>query len=426
MPAIHSEKHIIRLQRQFRSKKRIKEEEQRLQDRHVISLEQAQALIAEGNQPYIPQCDLELAKRIMNAVEKVELFKTVTHFTAASGIKSIFNESLYGQSTLVKMGISFVPNALQHGDILQGDGNVVCLGAKYVHRIQWGSELTFDVKKLTMNNPCVFYKQRDFGFERFNRRNITIGNFKFCFSHTGAFCEPRASRFHTMMHVFETEKSNSAYAFSSLKNDVLISYNTKKMHQILTLNFFRFIDSLQDKDPQNNTKAIIYKELQKLDEPTLVKTLQEIGKQCSDTMEFNFYGAYKIDFSALLTIKRPAVRNEGWQSYIFTYSKPAYTLNLPDFIEMLKKGNVKKLEEVKKELPYIFNSYRFIDYLLDQIIPKKPSENNKTCSFFCGNDNSRALTKVIIALTTLREKCTLPVFMSTDSVDEQKSLGKLN
>lgn len=43
-------------------------------------------------------------------------------------------------------------------------------------------------------------------------------------------------------------------------------------------------------------KQAIYAELDKLTDDELVKTLLQIGKNMTDTMEFNFYGAYAIDF----------------------------------------------------------------------------------------------------------------------------------
>ncbi len=151
----------------------------------------------------------------------------------------------------------------------------------------------------------------------------------------------------------KNETSDAIY-FSTVKDTSLIAYDIEKMHQILTLNFFRFIDALHDENQVEATdkKNEIYQALGKLNDQELVETLHEIGKNMTDTMEFNFYGAYKIDFSALLKIKN---------------RKLDFELELPSLVDELNAGRFDLLHEAQEKLPNIFNSHRFVDYLLSKI-----------------------------------------------------------
>ncbi len=199
--------------------------------------------------------------------------------------------------------------------------------------------------------PSAFYKQRDFGFNLLERRHVTIGTLDLIFSHT---TRTNTQLEHTSpFSLYKNDTDNRVKAVAYVKADLLIAHDLEKMHEILTLNFFRFVDALYmpwDPDAPCVNKEEIYSALNALSKEELVATLQAIGKQMTDTMEFNFYGAYQIDFSALLEI-----------------SANNYTLILPTFIEALNNGQMEQLEEAKERLPEIFESERFVAYLCANI-----------------------------------------------------------
>lgn len=391
------EKKLVTVQRLFRAKRRKQENLQRLTNGcHDIPLakipgmpmEEAKALLADANKPYRPQCEEKLANRIMQAAKKVELFSTVRHLTAPSALESIFNDGLLGRRTLLQSYIFFKPAALDDGDINNGDANVVCLGPNEITptAARGGIELQFDMKKVVENNPCVFYKQKDLGYPLIRMRRVSIGDCHLHFSHT--VYPPQTGVSSLVLFRDDRHNLGRGCARSFVRNISLIADNVTKMHRILTLNFFRFVDGLtqfhrtscyQYEDDYKNEKNTyynkkIYLELSKLSDQELIETLQRIGKSMTDTMEFNLYGAYRIDFSALLAIKNNHL---------------AYTLDLPSFINELNVGNLGKLNEAKVKLPEIFNSYRFVDYLL-----------------------STTANEIVIAeLKGLRQKCTLPNWM---------------
>jgi hypothetical protein len=378
---------VTKMQRIVRAKKRKKETLNRLfkSSRYddVRTPEDGKQLIADANQPYRPQCEkiAGLDDRIMEAAKRVTLFSTVKHFTDPSALESIFNDGLFGRRTLLEFYIPFKEASLKKCDIENGDANVVCLGANQIDPLAMhGIELTFDVKKIAKNNPCAFYKQKDLGYHLKAIRTIEIGDLKVHFSHTESY--RNVPNGYASLVLFYNERRSEPIAFSSVKKDILIADNLNDMHRILTLNFFRFIDKLMDSSYEKDTytRDRIYDALNGLDDEALVDALQQIGVNLTDTMEFNFYGAYKIDFSALLTIKK---------------DRPFYFLNLPEFVEELNVGNIGKLNEVMIKLPEIFNSYRFIDFLLSKI-------NNES---------------VMIALQEQRKKCSLPDWMEEPNQD---------
>lgn len=373
------ENKLINIQRIFRARQRRRENLKRLPFVYKnlwqgpnfpegMTPEYAQQLLIDANISYKPQCDTQLAERIVNMTKDLELFSTVRHLTSAFALENIFNDGLLGRRTLVQSYTLFKPAALAVNDIDHGDANVVCLGANDIDpKAKHGIELIFDVKKIAEKNPCIFYKQRDLGYNPGTVRKLKIGALDLCFSHTAHFSgQPSDVSF------FALYDEKRIDAFSRIPKALLIADNLKEMHQILTLNFFRFIDRLVcENERESIHKKIIYDALAKLNDLQLADTLLQIGKQMTDTMEFNFYGAYRIDFTALLMIKK---------------DEPAYTLDLPAFVEALKTGDIEELHEVIEKLPEIFNSYRFLDYLLSKT-------QNKT---------------VILELGAQREKCLIP------------------
>jgi hypothetical protein len=389
------EHYIVKLQRKFRAHQRHQENLQRLPNRYPSKFwnkhktnsdgdakKFAEGLLNNANKPYQPQCELGLSKRIMEAAQKLELFSTVKHYTAISALESIFDDGIYGRRSLIQNYMSFRKASLGWGDIEDGDANVVCLGANEIDPLsRHGIELHFNATKIAKNNPCVFYKQRDLGYYLEKTRHVCIGTFDLYFSHTGIHMQAPLN-----LSYMKLWGVNLQAVESFVPKAILIADNMKEMHQILTLNFFRLIDALP---PQSIHKNIIYDELNKLSINELEETLLQIGKNMTDTMEFNFYGAYKIDFSALLMIKK---------------EKPAYSLELLSFINELKKGNVEALNDAMSQLPEIFNSYRFIDYLLS-------TTNHEN---------------ITTALQERRKNCSLPLWMEQEGTTTYSDKGQIS
>ncbi|MDQ2994020.1 MAG: hypothetical protein M3R00_03610 [Pseudomonadota bacterium] len=121
--------------------------------------------------------------------------------------------------------------------------------------------------------------------------------------------------------------------------------------------FLRFLDTLKDSTNQDAPEEIhrIYNIINSLTEDELTDFLTEHGKNMSDTCEFNFYGAYRIDFDLIHTIKSIGENVNDTNTH--------YTINFPEFILELQKGNIKKFSEAKQAMPNLFQSSRFIEYL---------------------------------------------------------------
>jgi hypothetical protein len=182
------EKIVISKQRSFRSLKRKKEDLKRILWRYSeekMTPDEAKQLLADANKPYRPHCDSTLATRIMNASQKVKLFSTIKHLTAPQGLSNIFNDCLYGRRTLLQFYLYFTPAFLHQNDINEGDGNAICLGANNIDpKSKNGTSLEFDAQKISENNSCVFYKQKDLGYCPNKKRQLRIGTLNLFFSHT--------------------------------------------------------------------------------------------------------------------------------------------------------------------------------------------------------------------------------------------------
>lgn len=381
---------VTKIQRNFRAKRRQREEIARIAEYYEVTKqmdssekkEEIEWELREANTPYEPKrCSLILGKRIFNAAKKVKLFSTVHHLTSETSLENIFNDSFYGRRTLLQLYLSFSPATLSSCDLEYGggDANVICFGPNEIDpkAVKEDSiDILFDLDKLK-ENPCVFYKQRDLGYYTNTVRKVTIGKYKtLLFTHTKEL--NLGKRGYTNLQILAApEDPGKPIAYSELTNYHFIAYNVPDMHQILTLNFFRFIDELrktglgktgQGYPRDEATISSIYNAIEKLDEKELDEFLTNLGQQMTDTAEFNFYGAYKIDFSAIRTI----------------YSKRShYTLNLSTFVEDLQLGNKEKLNELRENIPTILKSYRFLDYLIskiqNEIIKKELLELRQAC-----------------------------------------------
>lgn len=382
---------IIKIQRIFRAKRRRNEEISRLK---IYAGKIIPYALADANWPYRPlRCNSNLARRIMRFSKKVNVFPSVRHLTTSPGLTAILNDALYARRTLLQSYIPFTKSALTSGDIRDGDFNAICLAPNNIDSIITESnkdivEIVFDFEKiLQQRNPCLFYKQRDFGFGLNKIRRVNLGKNEILFTHTnvlnlseaptiidkflkekpewiGKIKELNPGENHVNFQLFRHGK---LHALSNVSKVSLIAYDANRIHQILTLNFFRFIDRLIDmkfyehlaKDEQYECKSYqkeIYSELENLNDEELIEVLQQIFNQMTDTCEVNFYGAHKIDLSSIKTITSNVEAEDQ-----------RYTLVLPEFISLLQAGDLTALHEAKTHLPMLFNSYRFINYLLERV-----------------------------------------------------------
>ncbi len=364
------------IQRAFRRKQRMSEEVNRITKAIPYYLKQekllAQDIIRDANTPYTPKkCSEKIAQRIVSAAEKIILFDTVKHWTSMDTIHSILDDALYGRRTLLQHYIPFRPAALMMGDIDSGDANVICMSAGEIDpsALQAGTcELVFDLDKLMHDHPVAFFKQRDLGYDNKKIRHVNMQNKDLFFTHTQKLRTSVAG--YTPIQI--TNKCGSFQEYAVLPEQLFISYNIEKIHQILTLNFFRFLDNLHtiNQTATSNITNDTYCLIEKLSDEELLIFLKNLGKQMSDTMEFNFYGAYQIELSAIQSIS--ILNFSGTQDY---------TLNIAELIKELESGNTLILSEAKENVPQVFQSHRFMDYLLSEIThadSKKELESIRT------------------------------------------------
>lgn len=364
-----SESIAIRLQRGFRRKKRHQEEVNRLSEIRRLEQEDpsqsqslgnnqtpeqmtqwAEELIQDASTPYTPQCEPELSARIMTAAKKVAAFTTVKHITSEHTIQSIFNDAFYGRRTLINHYLNFSPAALVWTDVRNGDLNVVCLGPQKVDPGATGSiVIELDLNKVLQNKPTSFYKQRDLEFHYYEHRSIKLGSETILFNHTNFLRGEESDSSHTHLHIYKDEY-DATHTAKILKSS-MIAYDNSRIHEILTLNFFRFLDQIETLDGKRDPVYIanFYQKIAQLNDEELIQFLTDLERNMTDTSEFNFYGAHKIDFSTVVSVSN---RHSN------------YTLNLSTLIDELNQGNIDKLRQARLMLPEVFKSYRFLDYLL--------------------------------------------------------------
>lgn len=354
------ENSVIKIQRLYRIKKRLREERVRVPksidvDKDVIM--NANDMLREASTPYLPQkCNAILAHRIFSLAKKVVLFSSVRHLTTTTALVNILNDALYGRQTLLLSYQSFKRAALGKADQADGDSNVICFGPNMIDPKSEQPnpiEIVLDLKKIK-HNPCVFYKQRDFGYtvSLKEERSFFLGKEQIFFSHTERFLPKESSQRGCVEFKLYQCHGREPFAYACIPKYLLIAYDLDKIHQILTLNFFRFIDALKDMNhvPPVSFVEKFYAHLETLSNDALREFLQKVGIQATDTAEFNFYGAHKTDFDSLLEIK-----------------SKAYTLNLQNFVRDLQLGKIEVIAKARNEISELFESYRFVDYLLSRV-----------------------------------------------------------
>ncbi len=382
------EKHMMNIQRLVRAKQRKKEESHRIPECFTQFNFSSTANPAEVSF-YIPRaCSIELSQRIVSVAKKIKFFDYIRHETQETALQAIFDTALYGRKTLQTFFLPFKPAALKDCDIKAGDANVICFGADYgfidpnsggdIEFILQLSKMNFDRDKFF---HCAFFKQCDFGFEFIKNRVVSVNDKnEIVFTHTmsrpraeGIFMDIKYQAKHS------ADNTTKSYTFrSGLPNYQLISYDIQNIELYLILNFFRFLDKVIPVSGYQNEdlKAKIYQDIENMNDEQLSVFLESIGRNLSDTMEFNFFGAHQIDFDSLFGLK---CKNSGEK------------LEIAALITELNNANLTALSKAKNTFPSIFKSYRFLDYLLGKV--------NKTAS--------------IKALTTLRAICKTPGWYPT-------------
>ena len=347
---------ILKAQRHLRNKRRQREELRRIEHVYEKQLSSyhitAAALMQDANTPYTPKCGANLAKRIRDAAQKVSAFSSVKHITSKRTIQSVLDEGLYGRRTLLDWYMTFKPAALMSCDIVNGDGNAVCLGPQDIDPGATGSIIIeFDLPKLLQTKPSAFYKQKDLEYLVRNKiRQVLLGDTALYFDHTGYVrCQESELAY---LKILKSSVGNHLQHIAACLKPTLIAYDLEQMHAILTLNFFRFMDGMWDVTTDKTSQAYIeefYQKVAELDDHALISFLTDIEKNLTDTAEFNFYGAHQINFSTVTSISD---RHSG------------YTLKLAEFLHALNSGELDLLRQAREFLPKVFQSYRFLDYLL--------------------------------------------------------------
>ncbi len=363
------EKKVAQIQRFYRAKKRQRTELLRIPERFPgkFKTDEIKDLIPTSSTPYFPQgCSESLARRIFNMTWKIKFIDEIRHETRSSALKSIFDSGLYGHDTLLQLLINFEGATLHSCDVEDGDGNVICFTAGHglVDPDAYSNiELIFDFDELNFGPNkslhCAFFKQQDFGFCHNAVRDVNVGEGgRISFSHTRSTkCSTRGYTYlHLAYQSRETHKKIRKFdVYSGLPNIELISYDINHIDQVLILNFFKFLDKLHPKTDHCGHASVspviskIYSDIDKMGDEELRNFLRDVGLKLSDTMEFNFYGAQKIDFDALSKIK--------------TKGADSYCLNMQEFIHELQDGKLDIFMRAKEKIPTAFESYRFLDFL---------------------------------------------------------------
>ncbi|MFI4919841.1 MAG: hypothetical protein ACHP65_09830 [Legionellales bacterium] len=393
------EEKIIKIQRSFRLKRRMREEMNRIaniylycSDMCVMTEEQrlkrTKQMIRQATLPYTPQCDGILASRISHIAQKIDLYQTIRHVTSSSAIESIFNESFYGRRTLLQFYMPFKKASLWGSDVDNGDGNVVCFGTNLIDPLANGDiEIVLDLKKVIQSRPAAFYKVCDLGFDgNIQREAILLGQ-QLQFT----LVKPlRYQAFNTVAFQITNPRNGALESHAILPRHTVIGYDLKNMSQVFVLNFFRFIDNLHTPhvsgadlgESDEQYIAQLYQKLAQLNDEQLELFLTQVATEFTKTAEFNFYGAYKLDFSSIKTIKNSALKNK-------------HALDIKLLIASLNSGHLNLLIEAQAAIPELFKSYRFLDYLLSSNF----------------NPSSKR------ALEFLRKQCRVPAWMNNDYYD---------
>jgi hypothetical protein len=332
-----------------------------------------------------PRCNnATLATRIVRLYKAVNLFQTVRHLTNQKALASIFNDGLFGQKNLVDNLMVFKPAALVDDDIARGDSNVICLGPNAIHSLWIDDntvEIVFNADVLLNSCAPIFMKQRDFGFDtsyqrdKFPRESLFPGSEDIDFKDISFTCS-ESSYFNIFSIEFMVFKQDIPFAHATFPFNEFLFNNHRKpnLHEMLASSFFKFWDSLacmpehKGSGGDQNVRECVnqfYSKLSKLTDEELKNFIERVGKALLTTAEFNIYGAYRIDDFAMI--------ERITSGYKWTIESPLsefeakglpYTLCLKDFLSGLNEGDTHVIETAVQNIPELFKSYRFLDYLI--------------------------------------------------------------
>lgn len=367
---------IIYVQRHIRACIRQKSEIERIGDLYFASCEKnekmqrAMDLIQDANTPYKPQkCCPELANRIVQAASKLKLFSSVTHLLDPNNIADMLDDCIYARENLIDFYKKFRPASLLEVDIKNGDRRVICFGPDKIDlKCLKGRTvgLKVDLDQLIdptkpYQTPNFFFKQCDLQYDIGENLCVNIKGTPFIFSlsrENPDGLDPRCTDF----QLYKKKNNLCSDYYARVKKDSLISSNIQEMHKILILNFFRFLDLLDDHitDAQQKTQAQnkrneIYDKIDKLDQAELHDFLLDLGRKISCSSEFNIFGAYKIAPQALRSIS------------IYEGRRKVDVIEIEEVCQQLNNQNFEYLNELKEQVPELFNSYRFMSFLKEKI-----------------------------------------------------------
>lgn len=359
------ERITLRLQRQFRQKK-WQQKITELFNTHWPDQTTAQ-LLAKADLPYRPQqCSAKLANRIMKAASNVQLFDTVRHYTDTAALTSLFDDGIYARQ-LVRQ--HYLPESRIRRSPLNPENTAVIRFP--IHPIQFQDqknpddiELIFNSESLLKNNPSLVYEHHD--LSRYHQHiNLSFGR-----QHMGFLwgeARPSEPSFGLALTAFtqpkiKTEPSNGKKSnvrrhpatAAHIPRYLFMPQKLDNLHQILALNFFRYIDIIHQNPDNKGRFKFIYRELETLSDEDLERFIKDIGGVLTETAAFHVNGGHQIDFHILKAIKRLD-----------------YTLDLPLFIQKLNTGEKDPLLDAIKHLPKAFHSRRFLDYLLKVVHHKE-------------------------------------------------------
>lgn len=347
--------------------------------KNVIEQAQDNGSIGQVYSSYEPNCNDELKSRLLKLADQVRPFNEIIHVMPSKNIPSIFDDGLYAEKSL-RQQLKYSGKISGEIDIddkmrWRGDYNTIFFDVFDSVRNRYDSvELVLDFDKLG-DNAGIFIKQDFSTLSERKNREISIGELKFNFDHTYA-TRHGYFLFKSDFHIFfangnlPRDDDHIPVFKSSVLINFLISTDFKNMYKFLVMNFFRFIDNLQQTKYAKKWylspvrfKSRLYRELGKLNDKELMTVLQDIANKISDSVHVNFQTAYLIEQSAIKEIR-------------YEYEGRKHVLDMSSFIDKLKTDDSFELVTVYRKIPGLFKSYRFIDHLLGQIGEKAPKVKN--------------------------------------------------
>jgi hypothetical protein len=299
----------------------------------------------------------------LRAALDIKIYSSATHLLALKNLVPILDGVLYGRKNLINNYTDFRPAGLGLCDIEDGDFNAICCGMDKIDLrcyAGWSLGLEFKLDALTdvslyNKNPAIFFKQRDFGYHFDDIQQIQLKKKSLYFSITRRPDNDKGNCVSLRIFNSDSKRSYNSYS-SSVPKCSFISNNIQSMDSILTLNFFRFIDTLKDSEGHDADKKIrkIYEEIASLNDHELIVFLTDVGKKMSCSSEFNFSGAYKIDLNALKSIS------------LYNEQNMKYTVEMDPLYKELSQNKVLILKQLNRQIPELLKSVRFKDHLLSK------------------------------------------------------------